>query len=219
MNDTTNIIGLAGPLGVGKTTMANALGAALTRLAFNVHVVRLSFATPLRMVCYQMCPEMGDKWLSHSQADKNALLPEHWQRLTGWLTLREMLIGVGTHCMRAGSPDVWIAAAVSMMKKEKSLHPCSSDWLWFIYDDIRFENEAAMIRSYPNGMLVHISRPGVEYSRANPSEMGVALCPDDLRHTLTTQKNLEQEAMNLLKAHPTGARLYDAASPDRKGSL
>lgn len=212
------VLGLAGPLGVGKTTAADAIALALEQMRPNVQVVRVSFALPLRGVCAGLCPELGRRWFSPKQEDKQSPLPQHWQELTGWKTIREMLIGVGTHCMRAGAPDVWVAATMSMLQEEVSLRPVPNEWLWFLFDDIRFENEARFIRSLPNGKMVHLARAGVEYSKANPTEMGVSVQQEDTMCLLSGGlPALPELAKYIIKNHRLGARLFQDYQ-DRKGS-
>ncbi|WP_441295042.1 hypothetical protein [Luteibacter sp. 9135] len=49
-----------------------------------------------------------------------------------------------------------------------------------VFSDVRFENEAQMIRS-TGGTIVHIERSGAEAVSAHASEQGVAQQSDDLR--------------------------------------
>lgn len=48
-----------------------------------------------------------------------------------------------------------------------------------VFDDVRFENEAALIREY-GGLIVHIHRPGLPTTDAHASEAGIVVQAGDV---------------------------------------
>lgn len=65
--------------------------------------------------------------------------------------------------------DLWVMAA------RKSLERCEDNLI--VFDDVRFENEASMIREL-GGLIIHIDR-GDLVTDEHASEQGIADHPDD----------------------------------------
>ena len=74
-----------------------------------------------------------------------------------------------------------------------------------IIKDIRFENEAAFLRSH-NGEIWHISRPNLQKVNAHSSELGVATATGDLR--LVNDGTLEDLQALVGKAWSSHAQRY-----------
>ncbi len=50
---------------------------------------------------------------------------------------------------------------------------------YLVFDDVRFENEAALIRSLV-GLVIHINREGLGFNDGHPSESGIQIHTDDV---------------------------------------
>lgn len=149
---TTKVIGFAGSMGSGKTTMARAL------LFYIDGARRVSFAAPLKQALETLgFPEPPAEM-------KNRPYPGETY---SWRTLAQRL---GTEWGRAIDPDIW----VKVLEKQVDLLPCPV----VVCDDVRFENEAAMIRK--RGVLIHLRRPGyiTADTFSHASEKGVKMQPD-----------------------------------------
>lgn len=64
-----------------------------------------------------------------------------------------------------------------MILARYQLSACQND---VVIEDVRFENEAALIREL-GGVVVHILRPGMAADDTHASEAGVMVDPRDLR--------------------------------------
>lgn len=153
------IIGLAGPKQSGKTSAA----LKLEKSGF----VRHSFATPLKNMTRSLLMDFG---YSFDQVDlylnscKELVLPEIGR------TTRLLMQTLGTEWGRVQiNNDLWVMAA------RKSLERCEDNLI--VFDDVRFENEASMIREL-GGLIIHIDR-GDLVTDEHASEQGIADHPDD----------------------------------------
>lgn len=138
------VIGFTGPAGCGKTTAAN----------------RLYASDPTR---YTVAPlgwpikQMLSIGLGLDPDAKTEVLP------VAERTGRYLMQTLGTEWGRAVHPDLWLRVFAERHARETRV---------LLIDDVRFENEATMVRHY--GLLVHIERPGHTYSMAHASERGIA---------------------------------------------
>ena len=142
------LIGLTGPKGVGKSTYA----CKLTGFWGEV----LSFAEPLRQMAEQIVPR---DYLTNR---KEEVIP--WLGVTG----RQILQTLGTEWGRALDPQIWVKIAEDHLSKNDSSP--------IIFDDVRFPNEAEMIRSR-GGQVWRLTRAGVVSNDTHSSENGI---PDEL---------------------------------------
>jgi hypothetical protein len=151
------VIGFTGPARVGKDTAADAL------LAYLRRSVKISFADPMKSM------------LEHVGLTKNQLHGDEKDQFDPRFgtTPRRMLQTLGTEWGRnIIHPDVWVTATEERVKKLVSDY----DYEYILIPDVRFENEAAMVRRM--GVLFHISgRGGIEGNHA--SEAGVSMLPED----------------------------------------
>jgi len=152
------LIGLYSPApGCGKTSVADLL----------IEHQRVAFAAPLKRAVCNMLHDLGVAGVHYAYTDKEAIIPE--LGVSG----RHMMQTLGTEWGRACiHPDFWVmiarAKAERIMKDGRSV----------VIDDVRFPNEAAMIRNL-GGELWRIERPGVSYSGNHSSEGGLEdITPD-----------------------------------------
>lgn len=126
-------VAIVAPNGSGKTFMANIL--------VNDHgYQRLSLAYEVRAECARRWP--GIDWWTQDKDSPRAEL--------GGKSVREVLIDVGTHEVRAADPDFWIKRLGETI--ERTTGP-------IVVDDVRFVNEMRDLKA--NGFrLVCIIRPG-----------------------------------------------------------
>lgn len=154
------IIGITGKAGSGKTTAANWF------LRNHTQVVKLSFARPLKYMVSALLKDVLPKNAAHTPAEyltnpvlKETALPE----LAGQ-TPRYLMQTIGTEWGRQTiHPDFWVNIAVVKMERilASGFKSGKNHTLLCIFDDVRFANEAEMIRAY-GGVVVRIERPGAE---------------------------------------------------------
>ena len=152
------LIGLYSPApGCGKSTVADLF----------IERERVSFAAPLKRAVWNMLNDLGLEGLRYAYADKEAIIPEIG------VSARHMMQTLGTEWGRACiHPDFWVM--IARAKAERIL----ADGRSVVIDDVRFTNEAAMIRDL-DGELWRIERPGVIYSGDHSSEGGLeGITPD-----------------------------------------
>ena len=150
----SKIIGLAGPKGVGKSTYAN-------QLVFDMYKTRewsdairiISFASPLKEM-------LGCIVHKDYIEDKERVIPNLG------VSARHCLQTLGTEWGRnLISDSIWIDITRHRIEE--------SDAKIFIIDDVRFDNEAEMIRDM-GGEVWKLSRSGVNEDDAHISESGVS---------------------------------------------
>jgi hypothetical protein len=150
----STIIGLAGPKGVGKSTYAN-------QLVFDMYKTRewsdairiISFASPLKEM-------LGCIVHKDYIEDKERIIPNLG------VSARHCLQTLGTEWGRnLISDSIWIDITRHRIEE--------SNATVFIIDDVRFDNEAEMIRDM-GGEVWKLSRSGVNEDDAHISESGVS---------------------------------------------
>jgi hypothetical protein len=145
------IIGFCGSATAGKTTAANALVEAL-----GYH--KLSFAAPLRAMLRAL--GVTDEQMS---AGKNAPIP--W---LGGKTPRELMQTIGTEWGRKMvSECIWLDAT------SRIILGLPSDVPGVVFDDVRFDNEAKMLRDL-GGVIIRIERPSITVRMTHESEAGIS---------------------------------------------
>lgn len=164
------VIAFAGPAGVGKSTAA----------AFLKHEVRLgkvqilSFATPMREMVAALLPlGMG----AFTQEHKND--PEHG--LCG-KTPRQLLETIGTEWGKEMiGKNIWLDILANQIN--------SGIADTYAIDDLRTDAEAVYLKEKFNAVIIHLSRPGIEYKRDH-----ITACPisDHLvTHYVSTERQVD----------------------------
>jgi hypothetical protein len=147
------IIGLAGPKGCGKSTIAEVLEVS------SLGVVRHRFAGPLK----RMAAALGLTYEQIDGAEKE--LP---CELLGGLTPRYLMQTLGTQWGRDMiSPDLWVNACMHEIDAAQIDGERVS-----IIDDVRFDNEADAIH-VRGGVVIEIVRAGAAYDPNVASERGL----------------------------------------------
>lgn len=150
------VIGFTGFARAGKTTAARLLreDMRITGLQTAKHPLlfaeALSFAKPLRMICKSVFPYVDEKYFDE-QEFKEVQIPGLPEGVTG----RKIMVHIGTEGFRWLVPDAWVRLAESMI-----LSAAADGAALITFDDVRFFDEAALIRRY--GQLYRIERPGCE---------------------------------------------------------
>jgi len=153
-----NIVGIAGRAGAGKDTAADYL---VKRFAFK----RFAFADAIRdgikAIFGLTDAELNDRILKEKEIPWIGRSPRYLAQRLGTEFGRNQV-----------QDDIWIRVLSERVRR--------SQWHQVVISDVRFENEAAWIRSQ-GGQIIHIKRPGDEISESgHPSENGIAVMPGDL---------------------------------------
>lgn len=151
------IVGITGKAGAGKDTIADYL--------VQTHgFTKLSFAEPLKaMLAAAGMPEPT------SREDKE-------RPVAGFdFTWREAAQRLGTEFGRGLDPDIWVKLVEQRLRRAL-LEPGGSRR--FVLSDVRFENEAAMIRRLGGTMLfVHGRAADLGANAGHASEAGIEIYP------------------------------------------
>ncbi|HEV8191911.1 MAG TPA: AAA family ATPase, partial [Ktedonobacterales bacterium] len=138
-----NIVAITGRMGSGKTTAARALVAAIpraARVAF-ARAVRIDVASLLRDQYYVGVPWEEDAscdWIDEHKAD-----------------MRTLLQGLGEGVRQVVAEDYWINRLDEYLAELEYLQAPGQ---LFVVDDLRYENEAAWVRSQ-GGLIIRLCAP------------------------------------------------------------
>lgn len=154
------IIGLTGKAGAGKTTAADWL------LTEHRKSVQMSFARPLKRMIYELIREVVPKSHPVSPAEymSDPVLKEQPLDFLGGFTPRYLMQTLGSEWARdAVHPDFWVMIAAAKVERlnASGFVSFADQPLRMVFDDVRFANEADMIRAY-KGVVVRIVRPDAE---------------------------------------------------------
>lgn len=155
------IVGFAGKKGSGKTTAA-------THLCKTQGFVKYSFAEPLKVMAFQFIKSFG-------YSDKEAHYFIHENKVDAIPAIgrsaRRIMQTLGTEWGRCQiGHDIWIKAARVRLKNTPDKN--------IVFDDIRFENEAELIRQL-GGLIIHIKSDSNEEDH-HASERGIDVYSQDV---------------------------------------
>lgn len=157
------IIGLCGLIGSGKNTVAE-------HLMEHHYYISVSFAETLKDAAACIFGWDRDMLEGATPEDRAAreLKDEWWSERLGFdVSPRYMLQYLGTEVMRNNlHPDIWTLSAEKLIKE--------NPWEQYVFTDVRFPNEAAMIRRI-GGKVWHVRRGELpEWFGQNPEHIHVS---------------------------------------------
>jgi hypothetical protein len=153
------LIGVHGPLDGGKDTVANYI-----QSKFPEKFGRYAFAGPIKQACMIMFGftknQMEDRKLKEAIDPFWGFTPRKTMQLLGTEYGRDML-----------RDDIWIRRA------EMEINKNSTSGRGTIITDVRFENEAAWLRTQPGAMLIYLTVPNLQKDERyqHASEAGIKL--------------------------------------------
>lgn len=172
------IMGLAGRKQSGKSTGAGFM----EDLGFE----RLSFAEPLKLLVDLLLIDLDIdvETIADHARHKERIIPEIG------CSYRYLCQTLGTEWGRnLVHPDLWVKLArtkLSKLRADKHV----------VFDDVRMENEAAMIREL-GGVIIHVRRGDAEPVDRHSSEAGILVRPGD--EVLLNHLDLEHYQRELLE--------------------
>jgi hypothetical protein len=174
------IIGFAGKKQVGKSTAAGVWAAA--------GFMRASFAGPMKEVAEHllMCAGMSSHDVRFFERHKEEPMP-----IVG-VTMRHFLQTLGTDWGRKLiHSDLWVMAAAARIES------MLSEGQDLVFEDVRFENEAAFIRER-GGLIVHIERKtGAVDPHESEIGIGVAFGDATIHNSYLTVDGLRAVVLGL----------------------
>lgn len=154
------LIGFTGRKQSGKTTAAQYL--------MKSGFVGLSFAHGIRCMLTGLLMTLGygrNRINELMNEDKQQSIPPFYK------SCRQMMQLLGTEWGRELiHPDLWVMAARAQIERYGDVN--------IVFDDVRFENEAAMIREL-GGLIIHVDRLGADDTDRHSSEAGICDHPAD----------------------------------------
>lgn len=164
-----HVIGFAGYSKAGKTTAADLIRRTIHVESQVVTFQKMAFADALRRVAENVFGYLHPNPRDLFQGLKEKPISE----LEGW-TPRKILQHLGTEGFRAVDPDVWVRTlehTLTQMKTKREAWVTPVHPLVIVIDDVRFPNEAAMVRRW--GKLYRIDRPEISAESAHASEQHI----------------------------------------------
>jgi hypothetical protein len=141
------IIGLSGYAQSGKDTVADILTA-------KYGYKRVAFADPIRKLLYELNPHLSKHHSLQEFVDEYG-----WDIAKKTSEVRSLLQNLGVAARKVINEDVWVKAALQEVTVDGN----------YVVTDVRFENEAAMIKLM-GGEVWRVKRPGVEAVNDHISE-------------------------------------------------
>jgi hypothetical protein len=202
------VVGLTGLAGAGKSTVAKYL---VETYEYNL----VSFAGPLKKMMRTLDPYIGLErvrwWQFWKQpkmlrlSDLLAVMSEGEIKTSQYgAEYRRLLQSLGTDCIRAVDPDFWVNAALAQVTDPDKK---------FVFDDVRFPNEAAAIKEINWNGLWNVDRPGIKagehISEKYAGQLGESVIIDnqDLMETYATLDYLATVSSSGKTILATGANI------------
>jgi hypothetical protein len=195
MTDIPRVVGITGLAGSGKTLASNWV------VRNHNNAIRMSFARPIKRMIRELIREAIPKTSPVKEGDyledpahKNAPIP-----FLANYSARRLMQTLGTEWGReALHPDFWVLIAAGKLERlmASPFKSSKSTPLNAVFDDVRFENEARMIRAY-GGFVMRIERPGVASVGDHASE-SMAFEPDMVLVNDGTPEDLYEKLAVLL---------------------
>lgn len=150
---TPKVIGIAGKMGVGKTTTANWLIKLFEKSNIKSTIIPMGLAVKMEIAhmyslpLYKLCNQEGKKESVQVRRGEwpDDIINNDWKDC---VTIREILQWYGTEYRRKSNPDYWIEAWKRYVQIDIKVH---KDLEYILVDDVRFENEARHVQE--NGYL------------------------------------------------------------------
>lgn len=181
------IVGLTGRKGCGKSSVANIFR---DRLGYEI----LSFASPIKDMLRVLGlgdAELDDPTIKEIPLDEYGKSPRELMQILGTEFGRELI-----------SPSIWVTALSKRIEDSKN----------YVIDDVRFPNEAAMIRA-KGGKVVRVYRPSQEEEAKDMhiSESGLdsELIDCEIRNSSCFVTDLERTAIKTLEDLIYYGTIYD----------
>lgn len=171
------IIGLTGKKGCGKSTVARIIA---EKYDFGIK----SFATPIKLMLSAM--GLSNEEL-YDPAKKEEVIPEFGK------SPRELMQLLGTEFGRTlVSQNIWVTSLDKSLDDDRD----------YVIDDVRFDNEAAMIRAR-GGLIVRVVRGLDAVSDDHISESGVnpELINYEIQNVSCYEMDLENSVNQVLGGH------------------
>lgn len=165
------IIGFTGLAGAGKTSAALSL-VQHVNVQLSGNAKRIAFADPLKELCASTFPWLPRTTFYGAKEEKEAEIPE----MPGW-SGRRILQHIGTEGFRAIDAEMWVRLT------EHRLMVAPRTMSLIAIDDVRYPNEAAMVRRH--GLLFRIVRPN------NPGAVGDAADHESERYASALEVDAE----------------------------
>lgn len=155
------IVGIGGAAGAGKSTLAEYL---VREHGFH----RVKFADTLKGMLRVVLSDLGFTESEATRAIEGDMKEVTISHLAG-KTPRHAMQTLGTEWGRKQmDDDFWVK--IAEVRINSLLHDGVTR---VVIDDLRFDNEAALIRSYDGGQILRISRRGVGPKLIHKSEHGI----------------------------------------------
>ena len=195
---TPRLVGLAGPIGVGKSAAASLIVA-------DGGWKLISFADPLRELALALHPVWSLVDLVGPEKERKRppsplphemvleILAAHTRELlrgdfrdhypVAWADIVNAILfhhlSPRGLLRKLGDFFRYIDPMAFVLHAENRALLAMRDRVSVVIDDVRFESEAQMIRTL-GGRIVHLQRRGVEYRRDHNSEQGITIAEGDL---------------------------------------
>ena len=131
-------IGISGKANSGKNTVSKLIKKQLYNQparAQNVHCKYIAFADPIKAMVRNMFPDLPEKYLTGSSKFRSEIIPGAFKDSSP-LTVRQLLIDIGTEMGRKYKESIWLDAFDAELKRTQS-----KSFNLIVVADVRFKNE------------------------------------------------------------------------------